>query len=81
MLGQHADGSSRVVDVKNDETVWANSWVAGWDLDSQFTGYCFLAKKFDFACSRRTHSWCVYSETWIRYRSVYSNPSNIQSID
>ena len=46
MLGQHADGSLWVVDEKTTKQL-GNSWVAGWDLDSQFTGYCFLAKKFD----------------------------------
>lgn len=47
MCGQHRhSGDLYVVDEKTSGQL-GNSWVEGWKLDSQFTGYCCGARMFD----------------------------------
>lgn len=41
------DGSLFVVDDKTTSRLGA-TWAAQWDLNSQFTGYCWAAKQFDY---------------------------------
>lgn len=46
MVGQHKDTNLYVVDEKTASQL-GKSWVDGWKLDSQFTGYCWGAREFD----------------------------------
>lgn len=47
MCGQHRDsGDLYVVDEKTASQL-GQSWVEGWGLDSQFTGYCYAARDFN----------------------------------
>lgn len=50
MLGQHANGDLYVTDEKTAKQLGA-SWVKGWSLDAQMTGYCWGARRFDFPVS------------------------------
>lgn len=45
MIGAHRDGNVFVVDEKTASAL-GQSWVDGWKLDAQFTGYCFGARQF-----------------------------------
>ena len=50
MLGQRETGGMFVVDEKTT-TQLGNSWLAKWRLRSQFTGYCWGARQYDYPVS------------------------------
>lgn len=45
MLGEHRDGSLFIVDEKTSTQLGA-SWSKQWEMDAQFTGYCFGARQY-----------------------------------